>query len=196
MNLPDREIIDQALRLLADILESTGAPAFQLVVRGGSSQIAMELVSRTTRDVDVLAFLSPQGQIQEARPFPTEISEASRRVASTLGLDDNWLNPGPADLVSSGLPDGLGQRLIAKKYGEHLTVHFISRIDQIFFKVYAAADDASGRHSDDLLALVPSPEEIAAAAQWALAQDPSFGFQQILKDMLGKLGYESVAERL
>ncbi len=196
MSMLDREIIDGALRLLADILEREGAPVFQLVVCGGSSLIAMEFVSRVTRDVDVLALLSQNGEIQSAKPLPPEIAEASRIVSSTLRLDENWLNPGPADLVSSGLPEGIEERLVAKKYGSRLMVYFISRIDQIFFKVYAAADNAPGRHSDDLLALAPSPEEIAAATQWVLTQDPSFGFRQILKDMLGKSGYESVAERL
>ena len=61
MSMLDREIIDRALRLLADILETAGAPVFQLVVCGGSSLIAMEFVSRVTRDVDVLALLSQKG---------------------------------------------------------------------------------------------------------------------------------------
>jgi len=196
MDALNRDLIDRALHLLADILEERKTPFFQLIVCGGSSLIAMELVPRTTRDVDVLALLGPSGEIIKAKPLPAELAEAAKTVAADLLLDENWLNPEPGDLVVSGLPEGLEKRLHAKKYGERLTVHFIGRLDQIYFKVYAAASDAPGRHSDDLMALNPTPEEIEAAAGWSLAQDTSSEFKQILKDMLGKLGYEDIAERL
>lgn len=72
---------------------------------------------------------------------------------------------------------------------------FISRLDQIHLKVYAAADRA-GYHVDDLLALHPRPDEILMAARWCAQQDPSEGFDAILRDMLRKLGFADVERRL
>ena len=57
---------------------------------------------------------------------------------------------GPADLLKYGLPEGFKERLQTKIYGQELTVHYISRVDQIHFKVYASVDSGPGRHVDDL----------------------------------------------
>ena len=94
-----------------------------------------------------------------------------------------------------GLPEGLSKRLHSKQYGSHLTVHFIDRVDQIFFKLYASVD-RGGYHIEDLLYLKPSDYEIARAANWAKTHDVSEGFAEILRQLLRKLGYEEVAGRL
>jgi hypothetical protein len=76
-----------------------------------------------------------------------------------------------------------------------MTVHFIDRVDQIHFKLYAAAD-RGGYHIEDLHALNPSPDELEAAARWAMTHDVSEGFAMVLKRLLRSLGHESVADRL
>ncbi|MBU2574669.1 MAG: hypothetical protein KKH28_11395 [Elusimicrobia bacterium] len=60
----------------------------------------------------------------------------------------------------------------------------------------AAADTGPGKHVNDLLALKPAEREIEAAAKWVLAQDVSAHFRFILKDMLQKLGYGKVSDRI
>ncbi len=75
-------------------------------------------------------------------------------------------------------------------------MHFIERLDQIHFKVYAAVDSGPGRHIDDLRTLNPTEEEIELAAKWAMTHDPSEEFCETLKDMLRRIGYESVANRV
>ena len=57
-----------------------------------------------------------------------------------LGLEPNWLNPGPTGLLVHGLPEGFADRLTARDLGKALRVSFASRIDQVFLKLYAAAD--------------------------------------------------------
>ncbi len=49
-----------------------------------------------------------------------------------------------------------------------LWVGVAGRLDLIHFKLYAAADDIgpASRHSSDLLALRPTPDELAAARTW------------------------------
>lgn len=143
-----------------------------------------------------MAVIDEKGILNGLKPLPSYLLEAVHQVAADLDLGKNWLNSGPADLVDPGLPPGFTARLHRKKYGDRLTINYISRIDQIYFKLYAAVDSGPGYHVDDLLALEPSMEEIAAAAAWAVTHDVSPGFKMILKDMLIKFGYESVAETI
>lgn len=103
----------------------------------------------------------------------------------------------PGDLAKYGLPQGFKERLFTLKYGNVLTVHFVGRLDQIYFKVYAAVDSGGpGRHTDDLHALNPTEEEIELAAQWVMTHDPSEGFKQTLRQMLKLLHYESISKRI
>lgn len=95
-----------------------------------------------------------------------------------------------------GLPTGFSGRLTAKKYGSRLTVHFIGRLDQIHFKLYAAADQRDGTHLNDLKALHPNAAELEAAARWAMTQDVSEGFKMILQELLAQLGHESIAKTI
>lgn len=192
----DKNTIDRALALLDGFLREQNADPVDLVVCGGSSLIALGLVGRTTRDVDVMALRNPDGELIGSKPLPAAVAQAVRRVADVLGLDENWLNSGPADQIKTGFPEGMAKRLHPVRYGRHLTVHFIDRYDLIHFKVCAAADNGPGRHADDLLALKPTPEEMSAAAKWALTQDASDGFRTVLKDMLRRLGYEQASDAI
>ena len=110
-------------------------------------------------------------------------------------LPENWLNLGPASQVESGLPEGFEERLVRKPYGESLTIYFISRIDQIHFKLYAAVDRGE-YHVQDLHALKPTQEEMERAAKWVITQDVSITFKLLLKDFLEVQGYGAIAERI
>jgi hypothetical protein len=88
-----------------------------------------------------------------ANPLPAAVVDAASLVARDLGLDADWLNPGPTGLLSHGLPLGFVDRVLRRDYGPALAVSFAARIDQIFFKLYAAADRREPRGSfDDALA--------------------------------------------
>ena len=75
-------------------------------------------------------------------------------------------------------------------------MHFLSRYDQIHFKLYAAVDQGAGKHFDDLLALNPTEEEVEQAARWSMTHDVSEGYRKVLKDLLKHIGYSDVSERL
>ncbi len=197
----NKDQLEKALALLGERLEIEKSSLINLLVCGGSALIITGLVDRiTTRDVDVVAlgYPKPDGgfEIKESRPLPEILQKAAQQVSRDLGMAENWLNSGPTDFVKFGLPDGFMKRVETRKYGKTLTIHFMGRYDQIHLKVYAAVDQGPGKHLDDLLALKPSPEEIESAARWSMTHDPSDGFKTILKDMLGKTGYESVAGRI
>jgi len=195
----DKELLEEALSDLGRRLEDMDQGPHHIVVCGGSALIAMGLVPRTTKDVDVVALIDSQGNLATPDPLPQELLQAVRDVATTHKLDDWWLNNGPSrgegGLFRLGLPDGFSTRLTRRDYGPRLAVSYIGRLDQIYFKVYAAADRA-GYHVDDLRALRPADEEMEKAARWAMTHDVSDGFRLIVKSMLRQLGYEDAAARL
>lgn len=194
----NRDNLDKIFGLLNFRLRENNSAPVEIVVCGDTSLIWSGLVTRTTKDVDVVV-LACSGKLQSPDPLPKDLLKASKEVAEDLGLQDDWLNNGPSQgeggLFQMGLPEGLSNRLHSKQYGSHLTVHFIDRVDQIFFKLYASAD-RGGYHIEDLLHLKPNEDEIANAAKWTMTHDVSEGFAVILKQLLRKLGYEDLSKRI
>lgn len=190
--------IDEILKALErQIQVHDGAPA-SLIICGGTALFALGLIFRTTKDVDVLGTVSKEhGQIivKKINEFPKFLIEAANVVQKDFGLPDGWLNKGPTSQVDSGLPQGFEERLIKKQYGDYLSIYYISRLDQIYFKLYAAVD-RNGYHLDDFLRLDPTQREIEAAARWVITQDVSIAFKTILKDFLRKHGYDIISERI
>ena len=194
MRIIDLTKLHEALHLLNEQLELQGADAVSLVVCGGSALIAVGLVSRTTRDVDVVAMVQ-DGILKYAEPLPPHVTEAAGRVAEILNLPSDWLNNGPASQFLLGMPEGLAARLHRAVIGHKLTVYYIDRLDQIYFKTFASAD-RGGYHLSDLKALEPTDDELWQAARWCMGQDVSEGFRYILKEMLNHMGRRDVSDRI
>lgn len=190
----DIKKLNHALSLLNEQLIITNAPRTEIVVCGGSALIALSLVPRTTQDVDIIAMMK-HGMLSDPEPLPEYLENAAEKVGTSLNLPADWLNNGPASQFRLGLPDGFTERLHGIEIGEKLVVHYIDRIDQIFFKTFASAD-RGGYHVRDLLALSPTEEELYAAAKWTLTQDISPEFREILKEMFVKLGWPNVCARI
>jgi hypothetical protein len=182
------ETIDVLLGALGEQLASLRA-RLEIVVIGGSALTALGLVRRTTRDVDLLA-IAAEGTLHRAEPLPEALLTARALVARDFGLDENWLNAGPTDLLKWGLPEGFMARVVTRPYGSALVVHFAGRVDQVHFKLFAMVDQGGGRHEADLRALKPTESELVAAAQWSLTQDPSPGYKMVLADALRFLGVD------
>lgn len=180
--------LDQALLALNDQLVLQRA-SVHLIVIGGSGLIAIEAVSRATRDVDVVA-LERDGELVSAEPLPAVVRDAAAIVARDLGLEANWLNAGPTGLLLHGLPAGFAKRLVAREYGLALRVSFAARVDQIFFKLYAAADRREARDFADLERLAPTDDELRAAARWARTHNMPGPFDDAMARALADLGVE------
>lgn len=185
------EGLEGILRALAEQLGSLGTRQ-EIVVVGGSALVALGLVRRATKDVDVVA-IAENGQLRSAEPLPELLLVARDRVTQDFGLDENWLNAGPTELLRWGLPDGFWPRVVTRRYVEALVVHFASRLDQIHFKLYAMVDQSGGRHEADLRALRPSRDELIAAARWSVTHDPSPGYRVVLLEALKALEVTDVA---
>ena len=186
--------LNEALLLLNEQLILNDAPATEIVVCGGSALIATGLVPRTTQDVDIVALIQSNVLI-DSEPLPDYLLNAADNVGTILSLPADWLNNGPASQFQMGLPPGFQERLTTVVVGKKLTVHYIGRYDQIFFKTFASAD-RSGYHVSDLKALNPAEDELIAAAKWCITQDTSEAFRMILKDMFKQLGWKNVSEQI
>ena len=177
----DAKRLDRALETVSIRLRDNCAEPQEIVVCGGSALILTGAVVRTTQHVDIVALASPKGLLSPD-PLPKDLEQAAVEAAEDLGLPSNWLNNGPSrgdgGLYQMGLPKGLQDRWATRRFGSHLTVHSIDRLDQIHFKLYAATD-RGGYHVEDLLALKPTSDEMVAAAQWAMTHDVSEGFASI-----------------
>jgi hypothetical protein len=170
---------DELLRALAEQLYVLGEE-YELVVVGGSALLALGLVERPTRDVDVLGLRSGQ-RVRSADPLPGPLVVARDRVARDFAVPMTWLNNGPASMFDFGMPDGFEERLERVVYGPSLTVAFASRLDQVHLKLYAAVDhNGPGKHLADLEALNPTSQELVQAARWTRTHDNSEGHLQLL----------------
>lgn len=198
MNLIAPDIINDILEALDRQIEVHGGVPLGLVVCGGTALSALGLVMRTTRDMDVLGSVSETQNgifIQRIKKFPEWLMEAANRVGRDFDLPERWLNLGPASQVESGLPEGFERRLVKKVCGQYLTIYFISRIDQIHFKLYAAVDQ-DGYHVQDLFALKPTEDEMEEAAKWVVTQDVSDVFKALLRDFLEIHNFGDTANRI
>ncbi len=190
----DSEQLTAVLSLLNERLGIAECPHIGLVVCGGSALIATKLICRTTKDVDIVARVENDTLIDPS-PLPEALVKEAKFVADNYNLPADWLNCGPSDLFRMGLPDGCTERLIETKFGDQLTIYFISRLDQIYFKLYASVD-RGGYHIDDLLNLNPTSAELIQASQWSMTHDVSDGYKMMLKQLLNQLGYSDVADQL
>jgi len=125
--------------------------------------------------------------MRRGEPLPVPVVQAVEDVALAMGLAKDWLNPGPSELFTFGLPLGFSDRVQTRQYSS-LIVHFAGRIDQIHFKLYATVDQGpKSKHFADLLRLAPTWEELEAAAAWCTGHDPSDGFATMLTQALAEL---------
>jgi hypothetical protein len=184
--------LDRALHALGETLAARDLQA-RLAVVGGGALLLIGEITRPTRDLDVVAQLDETGYAPAA-PLPTELTAAVADVASALGLDDDWLNPGPTPLLELGLPEGFAERTSVRRYGA-LELHLASRRDQIHLKLYAAVDQGpASKHLADLEMLDPTREELLAAAMWTRTHDPSEAFRDELTRALAHFDLEVTDE--
>src|SRR5215467_13020296 len=121
---------------------------FDGVVIGGAALNLLGVVSRLTKDCDILTPEIPKEIADESRAFALQV----RARGGTL--QDDWLNNGPAALRSQLLP-GWHDRLQTAFAGQAITLHALGRQDLLCVKVFALCD--RGLDLGDCIALAPSP---------------------------------------
>lgn len=180
--------LETALAALSETLAARRL-AYELVAVGGSGLLLLGLISRPTRDLDIVAIVE-DGAYVPAVELPTPLVEAVRDIGEVLGIGADWLNPKPAALMDFGLPEGFAERAEVRRFGA-LTLHLASRVDQIHLKLYAAVDQGpASKHIEDLRALHPTPDELRRAASWARTHDPSPAFWDEMQAALRDVGVD------
>lgn len=183
-NLLYENDIARALRAVGQLLEADSR-RIGVVVIGGAALNLLGIVARPTRDVDIIALAASPGQprvlVRPPRPLPDILTKAIRQVAKDFGLPGDWMNGEPAGQWDVGLPEGFGERVEWRTYGG-LDVGIADRIDLIFFKLEATADQPSSdsRHFRDLVALNPSENEWALATAWVREKNVGSEYQTIV----------------
>jgi hypothetical protein len=183
--------LEEALRLLGNLLAARKGAGFWLVVCGGSALLAQRIISRSTEDVDILAMRDWDGGVDSAFPLPEVLREAALQVADELRLGENWLNSAASmhfpDLHL--LPASFWQDLETRDYGHYLRISFVTRAGQIQLKTYAALNRAKPRDLDDLRTLAPASAEIEESVRWVLDNIPVLSHRDKLPQLLTHLGH-------
>jgi hypothetical protein len=168
--------VEAALLTVGELLQVEGK-RFAIVVIGGAALQLLGVISRSTGDVDMIAFADPPATharlVRPPAPLPAPLQRAILAVAKDRNLPENWLNAGPAGQwnLPSPLPPGFESR-VSWRWLAALDVGIPGRLDFICFKLEAAADQLNtdrprnNRHFADLEALAPTPNEFDVAARW------------------------------
>jgi hypothetical protein len=193
----DRSTLATAMTAVGDTLAARGGK-HEVVLVGGGNLLLRGIISRSTRDGDLLGLLGSNHRIIRIEKLPADLAEAVRDVAEAYNLRPDWLNVGPRAILDRPLPAGFYERLERQQYGTGLVVWFAGLYDQICFKLHAAADayPLRDRHVDDLARLEPTRVELISAAKWTLAHDESPGYRLLLVETLKHLGIEDADDVL
>jgi hypothetical protein len=189
--------LEDALRLLGNLLAARKTDAFWLVVCGGSALLAQQIISRATEDVDILAIRDYDGGVDGAFPLPISLKEAASQVAEELHLGGNWLNSAASlhfpDLRL--LPPSIWQELETRDYGHFLKISFVTRSGQIQLKTYAALNRSKPHDLDDLRALAPTSAEAETSVRWVLKNISGLAHRDQLPALLTYLDHAHLIER-
>lgn len=201
--LQDKNQIEEIFNALAEQLKAGGVKDLELVVCGGTALNILGLIFRGTRDVDVVAIVKRDKNGQCVLQIPSVLDEplkkAAQRIQKDFALEEDWLNVRTAALFTGlGFPQGLLERTSERIFGSNLKIRFLSRYDQIHFKLYAALDSKNRRsaHLGDLLALNPGEKEILEAARWLMTRESGEFYKPALRNFLKQIGFENAAAKL
>ena len=198
-NFDGKAEIHRALTELGRQLTLLDSGEIKVLCGGASALCMLEILSRSTMDVDALAILGKGGALTKIRRFPKELQTAIQRTATTLGLDDDWFNASATELLRLGLPKGVVSRSTRhrKQYGPCLTVQFLDRLDQVALQLFASMDPVKfRRHLEDLVAMKPKGKEINHALNWMLGWKTSPAFRKRLAYILTGLDFPNHAKKV
>jgi hypothetical protein len=151
----------------------------EAVVIGGTALNLLGVVTRPTRDCDVL---HPS--------LPPSVAAAAQRFAAQVRnqggvLQEDWLNNGPASLANQ-LPEGWQQRLQPLFTGKALRLSSLGRDDLLRSKLFALCD--RGIDLGDCIALQPNQDELQSLLPWLEWQDANPEWPAHVRATMADLG--------
>lgn len=183
----DSDRLKDVLAAVGELLDAESTSAY-IVVVGGASLNLLGLIQRTTGDVDVIAQADPTEDggpsLRPPDPLPDPLQRAAQTVARDFGLSSDWLNTVVGSQWKTGLPPEMDTDLTWLSFGG-LHVGLAQRRSLIALKLYASVDQGPRSvHVQDLVALRPTSEELATAAQWVEKQDASPAFTSMIEEVI------------
>ncbi len=158
---------------------------FEAVAIGGAALNLLGVVSRYTRDCDILDPAIPESIALASIQFATEMR------AQGNAIRDDWLNNGPATLAKD-LPVAWKNRLVPAFRGKSIVLMTLGRSDFIKTKLFAFCDRGTDR--SDCLFLNPSSAELDDAMEWVENQDANPQWPEHVRhsfaDLAKELGHE------
>ncbi len=167
-----------------DALLAARGLRLEAVVTGGAALALLGIISRGTRDVDLIEPELSRSVLEASKTFAEELRSAGDT------LRDDWLNNGPASLAPL-LPEGWRGRLQLVFEGQAVRLWALGRPELLLTKLFALCD--RGLDLGDCLALGPNPDELARAEVWVATQDlhPEWPthVQVTFQDLARRLGH-------
>jgi len=154
------------------------AKIFECIAIGAATLGLLGIISRHTRDLDILDPEIP-GEILE---IAGDFAEWCRE--NGVALDTDWLNNGPMSLMRD-LPDGWRERLQPVYSGQALTIRTLGRLDLLRSKLFALCD--RGIDLPDCLALMPTGDEIDEITPWLEERDGNPDWPAHVREVLDDL---------
>lgn len=161
----------------------------EAIATGGAALALLGIISRETRDCDLIEPALSPAMLEASRVFATGLREQGEI------LRDDWLNNGPASLGPL-LPMGWRSRLQLIHHGEAIRLWSLGRTELLLSKLFALCD--RGLDLGDCLALAPTADELAQSEAWLAAQDQHPGWpahvKATLEDLARRLGHDLSAD--
>jgi hypothetical protein len=179
-----RSEIVQNLKLLSEWLRVKHPEVtVELTVVGGAA-LALMGFEKQTGDIDIL--------VPDA--LPEAVKRGIVQVAKAKRLPPGWINPDAANIFRDlrrrkTLPQYFRKAWRTLEIGKNLKVNVIGRQALISMKLYAATPSFA-KHTQDLVKLGPSAEEVKEALRFVLSVDSHESRQNDLRIILKGLGFE------
>jgi hypothetical protein len=155
--------------------------SFEGVVIGATALIILGVISRETRDCDILDPKIPDNIRVEAEKF----AKSFKRKSGSLRAD--WLNNGPESLKKH-LPKGWLTRVVPCFNGKALVLTTLGRPDLLRTKLFAFCDRSRDR--EDCIALKPTAEELRECLEWVQQQDMNPDWPRHVQTQFARLAKE------
>tara|TARA_B100001094_G_C17582336_1_gene508014 strand:+ start:27 stop:554 length:528 start_codon:yes stop_codon:yes gene_type:complete len=153
-------------------LDSKGLK-FEGVVIGGTALVLLDIITRHTKDFDLIN-----------HRIPEDIAEAATEFAKAENLSLQWFNSGPTDLVKH-LPNDWQTTTQIIYQGDALTFMTLSRSNLLKAKIWAYCDRT--RDYDDILHMAPTPKELGDTAEWLYPLDTNPNWPEWVDECINNL---------
>lgn len=150
---------------------------FEAVVIGAGALSLLKIISRETKDVDVIDPI-----------LPSEIKAAAKEFAKlNPGLLHDWINNGPSQMRDK-LRTGWQKRLRKIYSGKSIVLFTLDRIDLLATKLQGLGDRGEfGPDWNDIKAMKPTQIEMDEALSWATQQDANPSWPAHVTGLIKKL---------